>query len=134
MALISWTPQLSVGVSKFDEQHKELIRLINELHEAMLSSKTREVLGDLLKRLSDYTEYHFSDEEKLMKLHNYPKYSDQKKAHDSLVVQVKDEIAKYSSGLPVTMEVMHFLKNWLTKHIMIEDKEYGSFFNNKGIK
>lgn len=134
MALINWTPQLSVGVSKFDEQHKELIRLINELHDAMLTSKAREVLGDLLKRLSDYTVYHFSDEEKLMEQYNYPRYPMQKKAHDLLVAKVKVEIEKYASGLPITMEVMHFLKGWLTKHIMIEDKEYGSFFESKGLK
>lgn len=134
MALISWQDNLSVGVEKFDKQHKELINITNELHDAMLSGKTKEIIGEVLHRLTNYTVTHFADEEKMMLAHNYPGYQAHKTAHETLVKQVKEVIQKHESGLPINMEVMQFLKEWLRKHIMGEDKAYGSFFNSKGIK
>lgn len=35
MSLIQWDDNLSVNISTFDNQHKKLILMINELHEAM---------------------------------------------------------------------------------------------------
>jgi len=35
MALFDWNDQLSVGVAEIDKQHQELVKLINDLHEAM---------------------------------------------------------------------------------------------------
>ena len=134
MVLISWQPQLSVNVSRFDTQHKELISLINELHDAMLSGKTRDIIADVLLRLTDYTITHFADEENLMLEHNYPQYKTHKLAHENLVAKVKETIQKYEAGLPINVEVMHFLKDWLKNHIMGEDKAYSSFFNSFGVK
>jgi hemerythrin len=34
----------------------------------------------------------------------------------------------------LTIEVMDFLKNWLGKHILVVDKRYGPFFNDKGMR
>lgn len=134
MALFEWNQKLSVGVTKFDDQHKELIRLINDLHDAMLKGHAKEVMSDVLKRLSNYTVVHFSDEEKAMQQYSYPRYPNQKEAHTKLIAQLKDIEKKHNEGMPITMEVMNFLKDWLTKHIIGEDKMYGSFFNEKGVK
>ncbi len=133
MALISWNKLYSVKISKFDEQHKELIRLINELHDAMMQSKTQEVMSNILLRLSDYTIFHFSDEEKLMEEYSYPDYLRHKSSHLELISQVKGIIKKHDDGILINTEVMHFLKHWLSNHILVEDKEYGSFFNSNGI-
>lgn len=133
MALFEWNPKLSVGVTKFDEQHKELIRLINDLHEAMLKGHAKEALSDVLKRLANYTVVHFKDEENLMQQHGYSRLSNQIEAHSKLIAQLKDIEKKHTEGMPITMEVMNFLKDWLSKHIIGEDKTYGSFFNEKGI-
>lgn len=42
-------------------------------------------------------------------------------------MQVIEIQGKYKSGVISTLsiEVMQFLKNWLVKHIQIEDKKYG---------
>jgi len=35
--------------------------------------------------------------------------------------------------LGITLEVMNFLKDWLSHHILSVDKKYAPFLNEKGI-
>ena len=65
MPLIAWDQGFSVGVGSIDEQHKKLIGLLNDLHDAMRFGKGRDVLGKVLAELIDYTAYHFRTEEGL---------------------------------------------------------------------
>jgi hemerythrin len=50
--LIDWSDQYSVGVNKFDFQHKNLIKQINDLHMAMSMGNGKSSLGTILNNLS----------------------------------------------------------------------------------
>lgn len=133
MALITWNDGYSVQVKKFDDEHKKIIDYINQLHDAMKVGKGGQVIGTLLKSLIDYTATHFAAEETLMKLHCYPDYERHKKEHNLLVLQVIDIQKAVDSGkVPLSQDVMKFLKEWLQNHIQGEDKKYGPFLNAKG--
>ena len=78
--------------------------------------------------------HHFTAEEKLFQKYAYPKYPDQKREHDKLTAQVLELKKKADSGASViTMEVMNFLKDWLSSHIMGADKMGGEYLNSKGV-
>ena len=135
MALVNWSVQLSVNIRQIDEQHKKLVSMLNELHDAMLNGKGRDVLSQILDGLAEYTVTHFATEENLMKKYNYPGYVNHKTEHDRFVEKVSEFKEKLSQGqLTLTMEVLNFLKDWLTSHIMGSDKKYGPFLNERGIK
>ena len=134
MALMEWSPLFSVKVKKYDDQHKKLIDLVNQLHDAMKAGEGNTMLGVVLQSLLAYTGSHFSDEEKMMQTHNYPDYAKHKAVHDSLVKKVLELQQKFQEGnAMLTMSVMSFLKEWLVTHIQGEDKKYGIYFNSKGI-
>jgi len=134
MALITWNNDLSVNINEFDEEHKKLISMINDLHSAMGSGKGKETIGSVLSRLVDYTKTHFAAEEKLMLKHRYPGYVSHKALHDDLTKQVVDLQKKLQEGkVLVTVQVMNFLRDWLSNHIQNTDKKYGPFFIGKGI-
>ena len=134
MAFIDWNDSYSVSVSQFDEQHKELIGLINKLHEAMMAGKGGDVLAEVLNSLIAYTVTHFSNEEDLMRKYNYPAYEVHKTIHDKLVHDVVDIQNRFKAGKPMlTMELMDFLKKWLTDHINGVDKKYSAFFASSGV-
>ena len=134
MALIMWGPQLSVKVKEIDEQHQKLVALVNTLHDAMKEGRGKDVMKKVLGELTDYTVYHFTAEEKLFQKYAYPKYPDQKREHDKLTAQVLELKKKADSGASViTMEVMNFLKDWLSSHIMGADKMGGEYLNSKGV-
>ncbi len=135
MALITWTNAFSVGVQEIDMQHQELIRLINELHDAMRAGKGGSTLGGILKRLIDYTVNHFGFEERLFAKTAYPESAVHIAKHASLTREVQALALKYESGQSVlTIDVMEFLRAWLTDHIKGADKRYTAHFHSKGIR
>jgi len=134
MALITWSNDLSVSIKKFDEEHKKLITMINDLHMAMGSGNGKDVLGPVLARLVDYTKTHFAAEEELMQKHGYPGYVSHKALHDGLTRQVIDLQNKFGEGkVLITVQVMNFLKDWLSSHIINTDKKYSHYLNSKGV-
>ncbi|MCX8167243.1 MAG: bacteriohemerythrin [Candidatus Micrarchaeota archaeon] len=135
MAIFEWSNELSVGVPSLDEQHKKLVKLINDLNEAMKNGKAKEVLGKILKELLDYTKYHFSTEEKYMAQVNYVASETHKLEHQQLIKKALALENDFKNGkATITIDVINFLKEWVSKHIMGTDKKYSSAFIEKGIK
>ena len=135
MALISWSNMLSTGIDEQDNQHKKLIDLINQLNDAMKAGKGTEVLGKVLSELVNYTVFHFGYEEKLMGQHNYSDTPAHKAEHVKFVQTVGDFKKKFDSGNAViTVEIMNFLRDWLTSHIMKTDKKLGQELTKLGVK
>jgi hemerythrin-like metal-binding protein len=135
MALISWGPALAVGVQEIDDQHKKLIDLVNQLNDAMHAGQGKEALGKVLAELVRYTVYHFGTEEKLMAKYNYEMSAPHKAEHKKLVEDVGAFKAKFDGGnAMISTEIMNFLRDWLSKHIMQTDKKFGQALNKAGVK
>ena len=135
MPLITWSDNYSVKIAKFDNQHKNLVNIINDMHSAMGSGKGKELLKPTLEKLIDYTVKHFAEEESEMKRTGYHSYTSHKFEHDKLTRTVKELYSKINSGQTVlSMEVMNFLREWLTSHIVKVDKQYSDHLAAQGVK
>jgi hemerythrin len=134
MALLEWNDELQVDVPKFDEQHCVLIKLLNDLHDAMKQGKGRAVIGEVLDELIRYTGYHFSAEETAFDEHGYPELHAHQKQHAELLARALELQEKHKAGdLAVTAEVLDFLRSWVTEHIKKCDKLYTAFFRENNI-
>ncbi len=128
MPLITWNDRLSVGYQPIDDQHRRLVELINQLHDAMTQGKGHESLGKTLDGLVDYTQTHFASEEAMMQACGYSGYAGQKAQHVELTRKVLELRSQFHTGQTViTMDVMKFLKEWLVNHIQHADKVAGAF-------
>ncbi|MFN4216553.1 MAG: bacteriohemerythrin [Brevinematales bacterium] len=135
MAFISWNESMSVGVAEFDAHHQKLVSLVNKLFDAMKAGKAREVVGDILKELMEYTRYHFDAEERLMKEYRYPAFVTHRLEHEKLMQDVSTFYQKFQGGdVFLSLDIMNFLKDWLAKHILESDMAYKPFFNQKGVR
>lgn len=135
MPLLLWGPMLEVGVKEIDTQHKKLVELANELSDAVVAGKGKDVLGKTLSALVSYTVTHFGTEERLMDQHKYPAVADHKQQHKDLVKTVTDFKAKFDKGdANLSTEIMNFLRDWLTKHIMNTDKALARDLKQKGVQ
>ena len=135
MALLTWQDKYSVGIGQIDDQHKQLINMINELNDAMLAGKGKDVLMTVLNKLANYCVSHFATEEKLFDTHAYPEAAEHKDKHQKMTAKVTALIGEVQSGKStVSIEVMNFLKNWLDKHIMETDQKYSPYLKSKGVK
>lgn len=135
MPLMTWTEKMSVGVKVLDDDHKKLVALINDLHDGLKAGHGKETLGKILDGLVSYTKFHFEREEQFFAKTGYPNSHAHKKEHDDLTRQVLSVQAKYKGGAVTTlsMEVMDFLKTWLTAHIQGSDQKYSAHLNAHGV-
>jgi len=135
MEFIEWTNALSVGVTTFDNEHKQLVVLINTLNQALTAGSAKKTMEDILQSLVNYTTIHFKHEEDYMVLYDYPDYQKHKKEHDALTTQVIEFQERYRAGKTAfSLELMYFLKDWLINHIMGTDKKYKDYFIAKGVQ
>jgi len=127
-----WSDRLSVGVEEIDAHHKGLIQIVNQLHDAIRSGKGDAELGAILDKLIDYTGYHFSYEESLMGDDTTGFHSEHVAEHKALLEQVLDLQGKFKRGQTgLSLRVINFLKEWLTNHILDDDKKLGEYLNSK---
>jgi hemerythrin len=135
MAFFTWTEEMSVGIARIDEQHRKLVGFLNELYAAMNAGKGRETLGEVLSQLLLYTKTHFAAEEAAMGAHGFPGAAAHKEKHVKMAEKVKGLCEQYRQGtLASPIQIANFLKEWLTRHIMETDKQYGPYLKSRGVK
>jgi len=133
MEFITWKDEFSVGVEAFDNDHRELITYINNLHAGIVSGRPSAAMKSTLKDLVNYIAIHFKREQDLMEKHSYPDFTKHNIAHNSLKEKVSEFTQRLESGETFfSLEMMIFLKNWLTNHILKQDMAYKDFFQEKG--
>lgn len=132
---VEWSDALSTGVKKFDDEHKNLVNILNRLYDSMHEGKSNYVLEKILNELVEYTVFHFGSEEEDMMKYEFPGYDEHKAEHEKLVQEVNDFIEKYKSGRSlISFELLDFLKTWVAEHIVQTDKKYGDFLVSKGME
>lgn len=135
MALMTWSSALSVGVESMDDQHKKLLKLLHELNAAMATGKSSTILKPLLTSLVEYTRFHFGAEEALLMREKYPKLAAHRGLHKDLTKQVEDYVHRLDAGeIALSVDLMDFLQDWLKQHIQQEDRAYGQWLNEHGVR
>ena len=125
MPFLEWTPELSVGVTDIDEQHAQLLKLTNDLHDQIDQHAAAVDASAVLEQVLDYTRYHFHFEEQLMERSGYPGLAEHRKKHRALFLETEIYLERANFGsTTVAQQTMSFLQNWIVKHIMQSDKAY----------
>jgi hemerythrin len=132
--MFTWKPKYSVQIGSIDGQHQNLFRLAGELYAAMSAGQGKAALSRILDRLVQYTAAHFAHEERLMRLHDYPDMAAHCAEHQALTKQVLAFQAEFEAGrVAMTVQLLHFLKDWLQKHIAESDQKYAPYLRNKAV-
>jgi hemerythrin len=132
MAFMDWQAAYSVGVLSIDEQHRALLDIINRLHDVMRRGGAADELKGVLGELVTYTRYHFNHEEQMMERCGYPELAGHKSIHSALVSQVEAFQKELAGGrATVSLQLMTFLKDWLSKHILETDMRYRSHMTSR---
>jgi len=112
MAFFEWYDSYSIHIEKIDSQHKKLIEMINNLHDATQRGKAFEQTGLVLKELVSYTKYHFTDEENIMQQFKYPEFKNHQKAHLEITKKLILILKKLQNNEDVsTYEILNFMRD-----------------------
>jgi len=133
--LIEWGPDYKIGLDLIDSQHEVLIDLINQLYSAFVDGTTSMVLGTILQKLVDYTEFHFGEEEHIFAEIGYQEQESHVEKHRSFVDKINKYKADFDKGeFTVGQSLLDFLKDWLVEHILKTDVKYVDEFKKHDIK
>ena len=130
--LVQWNDSYSVQFKKIDDQHKELVRMTNELITGCKKGNTK-ADASFMKTIQgavNYARTHFATEEVYMEKVTYPEYKLHKKEHEGFVEEVLRQLKSFEDGTSEPIAFARFLKNWLLNHIAVSDKKYAPFLSN----
>ena len=122
---IKWNPLYDTKHKIIDEQHRELVNIINDLYLSTIDHKVNknEAFIKAAKRCIEYADYHFKTEEKIMDIINYSDSKNHKAMHKSFYDEVVNQIKNYQEGQPfIANKLVKYLKDWLLEHIAFRDK------------
>jgi hemerythrin-like metal-binding protein len=134
-ALILCGPHLRTGIGIIDEEHQQLIDMLNRLFTAKSEGKSNIILGYLLDDLAKCTVKHFNHEETLMRQYEYVDAAHHIEEHNKLIAELMAFKAKLESGEGmISIDLLTFLHDWLYTHILDSDKKLGEALGAMGVK
>lgn len=126
MSILPWSSLMSVGNPLIDQQHRTLLRIVNDVYAGVIFGRSMDIFSDEFPVLMDYVTKHFMVEEMLMEASGYPDYQNHKQQHNQLrekLESIGKKLEQDKDSLDY-VKVCNFLSNWLTAHVMAEDQEY----------
>lgn len=128
MAYFEWADDLVIDNGQIDQDHRQLVDLVNELHTATSQGRGQEIVARILDDLVRYTVEHLRREEQLMASLNFPNLVQHKSGHDKFMEEIRDLKKKYDGGsITVASQLSGALRDWLSLHIRRNDKEILTF-------
>lgn len=135
MEKIVWKDEFSVGVRELDLQHQKIIKVINSLIDKPRIFAKSQTTSSALAELTNYVSEHFLLEEKLLEENGYQNLLEHSKRHTAYSKKIAEFcLGSLNKKSEVPSELLNFLTQWWTDHILHEDMKYKSFFEEKGIK
>ena len=126
MAYFPWSQDYSVGIRLIDNDHKDLVDMVNSLHDQISGSDSEEQIATTLAFLARYVREHFTREEALMAQYGYPDLAAHKASHHELAAEIHAAQKVFTSE-PERLDpqkLLLFLRDWLVHHILSEDMKY----------
>src|SRR5690554_6647367 len=128
--MFEWKEEYSVGIKEIDKQHRKLLGIGEELYYVLENTSQGidqyDNIRALLKELYDYTVYHFGAEEELMEEHDYIGLGSHRFQHKFFIKKLEEidleELDLNQEG--AVMDLLDFVADWITKHILEVDQEY----------
>lgn len=129
---LQWQDKFSVGVPEVDHEHRELIRLINSLHDALEQPQSAVRVRAALEEIHVAISAHFALEEKDMQSWGYPGYPEHKRDHERLLDELRDLMDAIEGAMPADTEAFGARLNaWFEMHFQTHDARLHGYLHQK---
>jgi hemerythrin-like metal-binding protein/PAS domain S-box-containing protein len=131
---LEWTDDLALDIDEMDEQHKQVIALINQLQDSVSQGKNKKDIKENLRSFIDFASYHFGNEEQYFDQFGFNDSESHGVEHQKFLKEVKQLQSDYSGGKEnIPIETLASLKNRLLTHFEESDIKYKDLFKLKGL-
>jgi len=128
MPVLNWNDRYSIGILQLDMHHQHLFFLMRKTYGNFINKAHHQDLDLLFDEIIDCATYHIAAEKQYMLESNFPGINKQKKDHDLFFLRIVEMSKSYRRGeRHLLIEMLSFLHNWLSTHIIHSDAEFGLF-------
>lgn len=133
-----WKERYMLDLADIDTQHQKLFDIGSRIYYLTQANDDHDHYDEITSVLSEllhYTEYHFKYEEDLLKQHAYPELPAQTKEHAYYIEKINSIAARDidDNQQGAIEEIVDFLSQWITSHIVFEDRKYAAYLKEKGV-
>lgn len=125
--LVEWDEgRMSTGVESIDAQHRELIEMLNRLHQACREGRGKAEVGEMIRFIADYVQRHFRHEEEVMERHQCPSKVANKKAHEKFLRDFGGLVSAFemkTDSTAIVIDLNRLVGEWLRNHICSVDRK-----------
>ena len=123
MALIEWRDEFNTGIAEVDHEHRELVDLINQLHEQLQRDADHDTVSAFLGEVFAKISAHFALEETVMRKHRYDEYEAHKAEHEALLDGIRDIMDDYEAGSYANADdaLATTVQEWFVNHFKTKD-------------
>jgi hemerythrin len=130
--IIEWDNRYAVGIEQIDEQHRALLKMVNNLcfDNRMDEDPSKIFFQMTVHDVMRFLQYHFLSEEELLERIKYPDIAAHKQQHSNFVKEVFDKLDQPGKNQqPVPQNITHRLRNMIITHITLIDKKYATYIH-----
>ncbi|MCX7150158.1 MAG: hemerythrin family protein [Rhodocyclales bacterium] len=120
---MKWKNEYSLGIQEIDDQHRLLLSSFSVIEEAIKLKQGWSNVHYSIIGLKELARMHFTFEEALMRLFAYPEAKEHRSDHEYFFVRLA-AIENNSLRNSTENELLEFLREWLTIHILQTDMGY----------
>ncbi len=125
MTLLQWRDSFEIGIAEVDHEHRELIALINRLHDALDTRRDDERIEAFLGEIFADISAHFALEERVMHERHYDATTEHKGEHERLLDELRDIMDDQATGAALDdARLADTLAEWFGKHFRTHDARF----------
>jgi hemerythrin len=125
MVLFRWYKKYSVNNEELDRHHKKILEIFNGLYDNCLQVTNADCVGPIIVELIEFSNIHFSAEEKYMGEIGYKEIDEHKQLHRYFSEKLLEmQQVENKNDYDYTKELIVFLGEWILQHVIIEDNKY----------
>jgi hemerythrin len=128
---MDWQAPYVVRIAKMDRQHRKIVKILGRI--GYLEADDRQGLEQIFGALTACLCRHFTDEESLLRVHDYPGYEEQKREHERFADRIGAFEKQFRKGVsPEMIGIFTAVLDWFALHVLLQDKQYEPFLTAKG--
>lgn len=129
--MLQFTDDCRLGIPEIDREHEQIFALVNKGY-ALLSQEEdlRPAANNLLKKLKNYADTHFTHEEEYMKKIDDPELPSQRQEHRDFTNRINAiDFSRLTEEQlsPALKNLLDYLTRWLFRHVLCSDILIGKF-------
>ncbi len=134
MELMHWDEKYCLGLREIDNEHRSLVKSLNELHAVIEARMDRGEIKSFFAKVTQEFGAHFDHEERLMLEFDYPGYEAHRADHQRLLEDIGDMAKDFADGVfdyDPDKALGRRLTDWFVEHVREHDAPACEFLSRR---